>query len=289
MGKPLVIVTGANGQLGKELRRQAEADDMHRYLFFGRGDLPIENFELVRQVFRADPPAFCINCAAYTAVDKAESEKDAAFLANAEAPAVLAGVCREHGGKFIHISTDYVFDGRNDHPYVEEDITSPLNVYGASKLEGEVQVLANDPDAVVIRTSWVYSEFGKNFVKTMLNLMKDRPAINVVADQWGSPTYAADLAHDIVRILRSGSWTPGIYHYSNEAAINWHAFAEAIRDLSGSSCRLDPIPASQYPTPASRPAYSVMSKEKFTRTWGIPMRPWKESLAECLQRLGVKG
>lgn len=287
MDKPLVIVTGANGQLGKELRRQAEGDNGLRFLFFGRDDMPIENFELVRQVFRAEAPAFCINCAAYTAVDKAESEKDAAFLANAEAPGVLAKVCQEHGTRFMHVSTDYVFNGKHDQPYREEDPTGPINVYGASKLEGEQRVMASDPDAIILRTSWVYSEFGKNFVKTMIMLMKDRPSINVVDDQWGSPTYAADLARDILAILHSGKWEPGIYHYSNDAAINWHQFAVAIKELAGSDCVVNPIPASQYPTPASRPAYGVMSKEKFIRTWGIAMQPWKKSLSVCMDRLGA--
>lgn len=287
MDKPLVIVTGANGQLGKELRRSASDDASFRYLFFGRDDMPIDNFELVRQVFLADPPAYCINCAAYTAVDKAETEKDAAFLANAEAPGVLAKVCREHGTRFIHVSTDYVFDGKKDEPYREDEPTGPINVYGASKLEGERRVMEGDPQAIILRTSWVYSEFGKNFVKTMITLMKDRPSINVVDDQWGSPTYAADLARDIVTILHSGTWVPGIYHYSNDAAINWHQFAVAIKELAGFDCEVNPIPASQYPTPAARPAYGVMSKDKFTRTWGIAMQPWKKSLSVCMDRLGA--
>jgi len=288
MDKPLVIVSGANGQLGKELRHWSGTDLEHRYIFFGRDDMPIDNFGLVRQVFLADSPAFFINCAAYTAVDKAEEQKEAAFLINAEAPGALADLCRLKGTRFIHISTDYVFNGDKAQPYLENDETDPPNVYGASKLEGEMKVLANNPGAVIIRTSWLYSAYGKNFVKTMVALMKDRSSISVVDDQWGSPTYAADLARDIIRILRSEAWHPGVFHYSNEGGINWYTFALAIRELSGASCEVNPIPSSQYPTPARRPAYSILNTGRFTDTWGIRMHPWKKSLSECLDRLGVK-
>jgi dTDP-4-dehydrorhamnose reductase len=288
MAEPVVIVSGANGQLGKELRHWTGTDTRHRYIFFGRDDMPIENFELVRQVFLAERPAFFINCAAFTAVDKAEEQKDLAFLVNAEAPGVLASICSEHATRFMHISTDYVFKGDKAEPYLEDDPTDPLNVYGASKLEGEKRVLANNPASVVIRTSWLYSAYGKNFVRTMLALMKDRSSVNVVDDQWGAPTHAADLAQDIIHILQSGAWHPGVYHYSNDGAINWYEFAVAIRELSGASCEVRPIPSSQYPTPARRPAYSVLNTGKFTDTWGIRMRPWKKSLSECLDRLELK-
>jgi dTDP-4-dehydrorhamnose reductase len=280
-----ILVTGANGQVGKELRKLSAEYPQLDFLFLSREDLAIHHFELVRNFFHSFQPDLCINCAAYTAVDKAESEKDLAWLVNAEAVGVLAAVCREQGARFLHISTDYVFRGDGDRPYTEADETDPQNVYGASKRDGEIQALAHNPEAVIIRTSWVYSVFGKNFVKTMKRLMQEKESISVVSDQWGSPTHARDLARCLVQVGLSGQWVPGIYHYSNEGDITWFRFAEAIRELTGSCCVVNPIPTSAYPTPARRPLYSVMSKAKIVRTYGIVLVPWKESLQECLRML----
>ena len=280
-----ILVTGANGQLGKEFRVIADQYPGFSFLFLSREDLAIHHFELVRNFFRSYQPDICINCAAYTAVDKAETEKDLAYLVNAESTGVLAAVCAEYGTKFIHISTDYVFNGNGQEPYKEDDPTDPQSVYGASKREGEVLALNSNPETMIFRTSWVYSVYGKNFVKTMIRLMNEKTSISVVNDQWGSPTYAADLAKCIMDILASEKFVPGIYHYSNDGIINWFQFAEAIRELTGSSCSVNPIPSSAYPTPAQRPAYSVMSMDKLKQVFNIEPEPWKKSLQTCLQLL----
>ncbi len=212
-------------------------------------------------------------------------EKDKAFQVNGEAVGVLAAVCKENNCRFIHISTDYVFDGTANIPYKEDDAINPQGVYGLSKAEGEKEAMQYNPDSIIIRTAWVYSEFGKNFVKTMLKLMQEREEIKVVNDQVGSPTYAADLAEAILSIISSDKWFPGIYHYTNEGTITWFDFATAIKELSGSDCKVLPIPTSQFPTPAKRPAYSVLDKTKFKTTFNLPIKDWKESLKECLSKL----
>jgi len=280
--KPKVLVTGANGQLGKELRRLEKSWPQFDFLFLSREDLPIHHFELVRQFFAAEHPDFLINCAAYTAVDKAELEKELAFQINAEAVGVLAAVCRQQHCRFIHISTDYVFDGRGHRPYKEEDPCSPQSVYGASKYQGEQLASTYDPDCVIIRTSWVYSSFGKNFVKTISRLLKEKPALSVVNDQWGAPTYAADLAEAILLIISATKWIPGIYNYSNTGNITWHTFALAIAELQKSTVPIQGISTDQYPTPARRPAYSVLDNTKIAAAFGVPIKDWKESLARCL-------
>jgi len=277
-----ILVTGANGQLGREIQRLASRFPQYEFLFPGREDLPIHHFEMVRHYFDVYAPAFVINAAAYTAVDRAEQEKDRVFQVNGEAPGVLAAICHQHHTRLVHISTDYVFDGTADEPYREDSPVNPQNVYGASKLEGEKQVMQFDPDALIIRTSWVYSEYGKNFVKTMLKLMGEKEEIGVVNDQFGSPTYAADLAEAILSIIVSGKWEPGIFHFCNRGGISWYDFAVAIRDLSGSACRINPIPTSAYPTPAKRPAYSVLDTKRIEKTFNISIVDWKESLGTCL-------
>lgn len=283
--RPKILVTGSNGQLGKELRELASHYPQFEFIFLSREDLPIHHFELARNTFKAYQPQYCINCAAYTAVDKAESEKELAFQVNAEAPGVLAAICHEQHCRFIHISTDYVFDGQGHEPYTTESPVAPQSVYGASKLEGELQVQRFDPDAVIIRTSWVYSAFGKNFVKTMLRLMADKPSIRVVNDQLGSPTWAADLADAIMRIISGGKWEPGIYHYSHAGIISWYDFACAIAELSGTSCKVEPIPTSEFPTPAKRPAWSAMDTSKITAVYGIDPPDWKKQLALSLEAI----
>ena len=247
--------------------------------------MPIHHAGLVRNFFKASSPDALVNCAAYTAVDRAESEKDLAMAVNAEAPGNLAAICREHGTRLIHISTDYVFDGKARSPYREDDPTGPTSVYGLSKRDGEKAVLEADPDAIVIRTSWVYHEHGKNFVRTMIRLMRERERVGVVDDQYGSPTYAGDLAECIVRILESDKPVPGVYNFSNEGDITWYEFAVAIREIIHSPCAVEAITTEQYPTPAPRPAYSVLSKEKICTTYGIRLVPWRESLEKCIGRI----
>jgi dTDP-4-dehydrorhamnose reductase len=282
---PKILVTGSNGQLGKELKQLAAAWPQYEFIFLGREDLPIHHFEMVRQYFSVYHPAYLINCAAYTAVDRAEQEKDLAMQVNGEAVGVLAAVCKENNCRFIHISTDYVFDGTATSPYREDAATNPQSVYGASKLEGEKQALLLNSESVIIRTSWVYSEFGKNFVKTMLKLMQERQEVKVVNDQIGSPTYAADLAAAILQIIASAEWKPGIYHYSNEGIISWYDFAVAIQEMTGANCQVQPISTADYPTAAKRPAYSVLDTTKIQRTCSIKLKDWKESLSVCLAGL----
>jgi dTDP-4-dehydrorhamnose reductase len=275
-----------------------------------KGDLPLERDDLTRNFFTTHHPQFCINCAAYTAVDKAESEKDLAFRINADGAGMLALLCHENNCRFIHISTDYVFDGKALVPYTEESATNPLNIYGASKLEGERRAMQLNPDSIIIRTSWLYSAFGKNFVKTMIRLMKERDEISVVKDQIGSPTYAADLAEAILQIIsfRSASnleppdhdpsvkhpassiqhpapATPGIYHFSNNGKISWYDFAVAIKEFTGSTCAIRPIASAQYPTPASRPQFSVLDNTKIQRVFGIQLKDWKKSLESCIRKI----
>lgn len=280
-----ILVTGANGQLGKELRDLAKELPAHSFLFLSREDLPIHHFELVRNVFSSFQPNFCINCAAYTAVDRAEQEKELAFLVNAESVGILAAVSALHGTKFIHVSTDYVYGGNASRPFIEEDPTLPESVYGASKLAGEKEAFAFNPSAIVIRTSWVYSFYGNNFVKTMLRLMKERDAISVVNDQIGSPTWAKDLARFIMHVVEYPTWNPGVFNFSNEGAISWFQFAEEIKVLSQSNCLVHPIPTTAYPTPAKRPAYSVLDKNKIKLVFGYKAIDWKQALRSCINQL----
>lgn len=277
-----ILVTGANGQLGKELRDIAKKYPAFEFLFLSREDMPIHHFELVRRFFSQFKPDFCINCAAYTAVDRAETEKDLAHLINAEAVGVLSSVAAAADCRFIHISTDYVYSGNAAAPYVETDETRPSSVYGKTKLEGEQAALQNDSMALIIRTSWVYSVYGNNFVKTMMRLMNEKASISVVNDQVGSPTYAADLADCIMRIISNTDWHPGIYNFSNQGTVSWFEFAEEIKRILGSDCVVNPIPTSEYPTPAKRPSFSVMNKDKICHTFNIQLKPWKESLLQCM-------
>jgi dTDP-4-dehydrorhamnose reductase len=287
-----ILVTGSNGQLGKELKKIAPSFPQYEFIFLSREDLPIHHFEMVRHYFKIYHPQYLINCAAYTAVDRAEQEKDLAFQVNGEAVGVLAAICKENNTRFIHISTDYVFDGSATVPYKEDSPVNPQNIYGASKLEGEKQAMQFNPGSIIIRTSWLYSAYGKNFVRTMVKLMKEKDEINVVNDQVGSPTYAADLAEAILKIImtipthNSPLTTHGIYHFTNKGIISWYDFAMAIQEIAGSNCRINPIPSSQYPTPAKRPAYSVLDTTKIQYVFGIEMKDWKKSLVICIKRIG---
>ncbi|QEC66389.1 dTDP-4-dehydrorhamnose reductase [Panacibacter ginsenosidivorans] len=285
MEKPVIIVSGKNGQLGNELNDIANNYALFEFHFFDRTELDIANTEAINTAFEKFKPTYFINTAAYTAVDKAEAEQEQAYLINAEATGNIAKACKAWSTKLIHVSTDYVFSGKGTKPYKEDDATDPVNYYGYTKWIGEQLALQNNPQTIVIRTSWVYSVYGNNFVKTMMRLMKDRTDINVVNDQYGSPTYAKDLAEAIIQIIVQNNFQPGIYHFSNSGEINWHTFASAIKDAKHFNCNVHAIPSSQYPTPAKRPAYSVMSKEKIVNVYNIQLKPWQQSLAACLGKL----
>jgi dTDP-4-dehydrorhamnose reductase len=284
-----ILVTGANGQLGSELRVLSVSYPNCKFLFVTKNELAIDNIDKVKNYFISNKIDHCINCAAYTAVDKAETETEDAFRINGDAVGNLASVCKLHNAAFIHISTDYVFDGSATQPIKEDETVNPIGVYGASKLKGEELAIENNPDTIIIRTSWVYSSFGNNFVKTMLRLMKDKESISVVSDQQGCPTYAADLATAIMKIVDQTSnsklHASGIYNYSNAGKINWYEFAIAIKELSGSKCVVNPIPTSQYPTPAKRPQYSVLDTSKIRQTFNFEIPAWKDSLKKCLSIL----
>ncbi len=281
--KKNILVTGANGQLGMEFRTLASAYPACNFLFASREELSITDQSSVENFFSTNKIDHCINCAAYTAVDKAETEKEAAFESNATAVGILAALCKKYHAGFIHISTDYVFNGRGTTPYKETDETDPVNIYGASKLQGEQEAVKNNPDSVIIRTSWVYSSHGKNFVKTMLRLMGEKKNISVVNDQCGCPTYAHDLAKAIMTIIARP--IPGIYNYCNVEAINWYEFALSIKQLCGSDCEVAPVSTAQYPTPAKRPAYSVLDTSKIHHTYNLDIPFWKDSLRNCIALL----
>jgi dTDP-4-dehydrorhamnose reductase len=290
MSQSAILVTGANGQLGNELRVLAAAYPAYEFIFTDRDEMLIDDAAAVQQYFDRYQPAWCINCAAYTAVDKAETDQENAYSVNAEGPRVLAAASKANQARFIHISTDYVFNGESPVPYKEESPTGPLNVYGLSKLKGEQLCLQNNPDAIIIRTAWVYSSFGNNFVKTMMRLMRERESINVVGDQIGSPTYAADLAQCIMQIvagtdLQIVHWHPGIYHYSNHGRISWYDFAVAIKELINSNCTVNSISTGQYPTPAKRPAFSLLDTQKIQTVFHCNIPFWKDGLQRCLKLL----
>jgi dTDP-4-dehydrorhamnose reductase len=284
--KKTILITGANGQLGKEFGAIAslyQAD--YHFIFVGKEDLPIDDFIAVECFFDQNEIDFCVNCAAYTAVDKAEAETEQAYLINETGVKNLATQCQKHNVNFIHISTDYVFDGTSITPIAELQLTNPIGVYGASKLKGEQVAIEHNPSTVIIRTSWVYSSFGNNFVKTMIRLMNERESINVVNDQIGKPTYARDLANTIMEVI--DSWedeNAGIYNFSNSGdAISWYDFACAIKESIKSKCIVNPIPSSAYPTPAKRPSYSVLDTTKIENTFSISIPNWAASLERCLE------
>ena len=293
MQKPTVIVSGKNGQLGKELQYVANSYPQFHFLFFARDELNISNADAVDAVIKKYKPAYFINTAAYTGVDKAETDQSNAYQVNAESPGIIAKACKLYQTTLIHISTDYVFDGNGRIPYKEDTATNPVNYYGFTKLEGERLALINNNRTIIIRTSWVYSIYGNNFVKTMLRLMNERKEVNVVNDQFGSPTFAKDLADSILKIVTSCQSASigfrenyyGIYHFSNEGIISWYEFAVAIRDLNQLNCSVHPVSTAQFSTIAKRPAFSVLSKEKIQTTFNIKIKDWKVGLQECLDKL----
>ena len=272
-----IYITGTSGQVGGEIQRL-----FPHAKYLTRNEVDFSSSERVEAYFKKIKPEIIVNCSAYTLVDLAEKEQGLAHTVNAIAPEILAKLC----DKFIHFSTDYVFNGQGFRPYVETDSTGPTGVYGESKLAGEKAVFLANPNAVVIRTSWVYSDLGKNFVKTMLKFGSERPELKVVADQIGSPTYAKDLANLVVEYgLKKWSFKGGLYHYSNEGVASWYDFAYEIMKLKGLPCKVLPIRTEDYPTPAKRPHYSVLDKTKIKNELGIIIPHWKESLEECLRKL----
>lgn len=277
-----ILVTGSTGQLGSELSVLVSSYAQYEWIFADRTQITLDNLELLQSQLNRIKPDIILNCGAYTAVDKAESEKKMAFAINHEAVEVIAKYSFENNVKLIHVSTDYVFDGTSSIALDEKAETNPINVYGESKLAGEIACLKENPESIIIRTSWVYSKFGNNFVKTMQRLMQERDEINVVNDQIGSPTYAVDLAQAMIDIVESSKWIPGIYNYSNESEISWYEFALSIKELGNYSCKIGGIPSSSYPTPAKRPKFSLLDKKKIKETYHVGVPEYKESLKKML-------
>lgn len=280
-----ILVTGADGQLGSEMQVLAKENPQHTYYFTDVHELDICHGQAVWAYIAEKRIELIVNCAAYTAVDKAEDNADLAYRLNCEAPKELAKAAQFHGAAMIQISTDYVFDGTAHTPYTEDCAPCPDSVYGTTKLEGENEVMRHCEKAVVIRTAWLYSAFGNNFVKTMLRLGKERDSLGVVFDQIGTPTYANDLARAIYAIINKGM-VRGIYHYSNEGICSWYDFTVAIHRLAGiTSCKVNPLHTAEYPAKANRPAYSVLDKTKIKTTFGIEIPHWEESLKRCIDTL----
>ena len=280
-----ILITGANGQLGNEMRVLSEEYPEHAYFFTDVAELDICNEQAVMDFVKANGIHTIVNCAAYTAVDNAEDHVEFCTRLNADAVGYLAKSAEANGAEFIQISTDYVFDGTAHVPYQETDPTCPESVYGSTKLEGERNALAYCSRAMVIRTAWLYSTFGNNFVKTMIRLGKERDSLGVIFDQIGTPTYARDLARAIFEAIRQGV-VPGVYHFSNEGVCSWYDFAKAIHRLAGiTTCQVKPLHTSEYPAKAKRPHYSVLDKSKIKATYGMEVPYWMESLEECIEAL----
>nr|WP_174236948.1 dTDP-4-dehydrorhamnose reductase [Mucilaginibacter sp. L196] len=280
-----IIVFGAAGQLGQCLKKVAEEKGISNIHFLPENEANILDTAAIDKTFAQYKPAYAINCAAYTAVDKAEDELDLARKINKTGAENLAIACKAHNAALVHISTDFVFKGNTPDPLVEEDAAEPISVYGLTKLEGEQDIVRILPEHFIIRTSWLYSEFGNNFVKTMLKYGAERDLLKIIADQVGTPTYGIDLAACVLDIISSGKAEYGIYHYSNEGVTSWYDFAKGIFDLSATEVKVLPIRTSEYPTKATRPAYSVMDKTKIKHTFNIEIPYWRDSLAVCIQRL----
>ncbi len=298
MGKT-ILITGSEGQLGKEIQLLSEQHLFSEFNFIftdiiSSGSktklLDITNPEAIKYFFAAEKIEYIINCAAYTAVDKAEEEKEKASLINATAPSLLAEFAKLFKAKIIHLSTDYVYDGTNYCPYKETDLVNPQSCYGKTKLSGEEAVSKACSDSIIIRTSWLYSAFGNNFIKTILKYGKEKGLLKVVFDQIGTPTYAKDLATTILHIISEtdkdkNKFIPGIYHFSNEGVCSWYDFAKTIIKLSGISCAIFPIETKDYLLPAKRPAYSVLNKEKIKKTFNFEIPYWQDGVEDCIKRL----
>jgi len=280
-----VLITGGKGQLAHCIRDVSEGLKDYNFIFVDYDELDITNRSEVSDFFNKIKISYCVNCAAYTAVDKAESEKSLAYEINEGGVHNLAEFCKIYSSVLIQISTDFVFDGLQVYPYKEDHETNPLNVYGNSKLKGEIAVMNLLKDYFIIRTSWLYSEYGNNFLKTMLRLADESDELGVVSDQFGSPTYSRDLSSLIVKIIREDNRSFGIYHYSNEGEASWHDFAKSIFFESHKNVNLKPIKSIEYLTPARRPNYSVLDKSKIKNQFGLDIPHWQDSLKECLKRL----
>lgn len=283
-----ILVTGANGQLGSELRSLSSSFPQFNFTFTDYQELDITSLDSVEKYLKDSKPHYTINCAAYTAVDKAEQEATQANQLNAIAPKILADTCKKYGIKLIHISTDYVFDGKANTPYKETDRVNPQSSYGHSKLQGELNVLESGI-GMVIRTSWLYSAYGNNFVKTIQKHGAVKPELGVVFDQIGTPTWAHDLAKAILDIINKGdeNFKPEVFHYSNEGVCSWYDFAHEIISLSNLTCKVKPIETKDYPTPAVRPQFSVFNKQKIRNLYNVDIPYWRDSLIECLKQIEV--
>ena len=280
-----ILVTGSKGQLGSEIVALQAQETNHQWFNFDRDELDITDKNAVEQFVVNNKIDGIINCAAYTNVDKAEEDVALCYKVNRDAPQYLAQAIEKVGGFIIHISTDYVFDGTNNIPYTEQDKPNPVTIYGKSKIEGEQYVCESCKQHIIIRTAWVYSSYGKNFVKTMIKLGKEKPTLGVIFDQIGSPTYARDLAKAIITIVNQGI-IPGIYNFSNEGVISWYDFTKNIHQLANiTSCKVAPIHTADYPTLAQRPHFSVLDKTKIKNTYNIEIPYWRDSLEECIQLL----
>lgn len=284
-----ILVTGANGQLGHEMQRVAKSSN-HNYIFTDVADgyekLDITNIEDIRNLVKNNNVDIIVNCAAYTNVDKAESDYDTADLINNTAAGNLATAMKEAGGTLIHISTDYVFQGDRNTPCQEDWTTNPLGVYGKTKLAGEAAIATTGCNSIIIRTAWLYSQWGKNFVKTMQSLTATHDTLKVVFDQVGTPTFAGDLADTIAHIINTGQTNKtGIYHFSNEGVCSWYDFAKMICKLSGNTCDISPCYSKEFPSPVKRPHFSVLDKRKIKETFGIKVPYWTDSLEVCMKQL----
>ena len=288
-----ILITGCNGQLGNEMQLLAKQNPQHKYFLtdivipegLDATVLDITNRQAVEDFVETNQIDCIVNCAAFTAVDKAESAEELCNLLNNTAPGYLAEAVGKRGGSMIQVSTDYVFDGTNHTPYTEDQPTCPNSVYGRTKLAGEESVKTNCENSMIIRTAWLYSIYGNNFVKTMIRLGKEKPELGVIFDQVGTPTYARDLAVVIMTAINKGI-VPGTYHFSNEGVISWYDFTKAIHRICGiTTCHVRPLHTSEYPTPAARPHYSVLDKTKIKQTYGIEVPYWEDSLAECISKL----
>jgi dTDP-4-dehydrorhamnose reductase len=280
-----ILITGSKGQLGNEMQLAAQSYPQYKFIYTDVDELDICNKQSLANFVKHNSVNFIVNCAAYTAVDKAEDDVDLCYKINYEALKNIAEVATENNIKVIHVSTDYVFDGTNYKPYTEDQTVCPQSVYGKSKLAGEQALSNNCKQSVIIRTSWLYSTFGNNFVKTMIKLGTERESLNVIFDQIGTPTYAADLAEVILKIISYQHFTPGIYHFSNEGVCSWYDFTKTIHRMANISCHVQPIETKDYPTRAPRPHYSVLNKAKIKLTYDVQIPHWEESLQKCINIL----
>lgn len=280
-----ILITGSHGQLGNEMQQAAKSFPAFNFIYTDVEDLDICDKAALNAFVKANKVNIIVNCAAYTAVDKAEDDVDLCYKINADAARNIGEVASENNLKVVHVSTDYVFDGTNYIPYTEDQPVSPATVYGKSKLAGELALMETCDQSVILRTSWLYSSFGNNFVKTMMKLGAERDSLNVIFDQIGTPTYAADLAYSILSLLSHATFVPGIYHFSDEGVCSWYDFTKTIHRIAGITCDVRPIETKDYPARTPRPHYSVLNKAKIKSTYGIIIPHWEESLEQCIEIL----